>query len=396
MTPKLQALDLFSGIGGFSYALRSIAKTVAYCDIDPVCRQVLTKNMENGKIDCAPIFEDVTQLQGRSIKRICKKVDLVCGGFPCQDVATMNGEKKGILGERTGLFVHIIRIVKDLPSVKYVFLENVANIFNLGLEHVLTSLEKLGFSCAYGIFQANENEVGSLHARRRCFILAYRNITTNRTGMLRCHGDIQRPWRREPSVRDRLILRKHKTDKQIHMGRYAMLGNSVVPQCVAHAWNVLVTYLSSNNTEFTFQQHHTQSSDKLFGKVFIRTKGKTQTFFRTIKLRIRSHPILLPDGAIRMAWATPQRSFVNPYFSKSSEDKIKNGCRGTKCVRGFTNLINQLFFDKETMQTFNHIPPRGLYTYYDANPQFLEWLMGYPRDWTRLDKSKRHEPNATL
>jgi hypothetical protein len=236
---RLHALDLFSGIGGFAYALRSVTKTVAYCEIDPVCRQVLTKNMKGGKIDCAPIFDDITQLNALSIKKVCHRVDLVCGGFPCQDVA-VSGKHQGVHGGRTGLFVHIIRLVQELPSVKYVFLENVANICNLGLKDVLVSLEKLGFSYAYGIFQANEKEVGSYHARRRCFILACRKTHTS---VPMCRGGILRAWSKEPRVGDRLIPRKSKTDRHLNMQRFAMLGNSVVPQCVAHAWNVLGAYL---------------------------------------------------------------------------------------------------------------------------------------------------------
>ena len=75
----LRVLDLFSGIGGFSLGLeRAGMRTVAFCEIEPYCRAVLRKHWPR-----VPIFEDVIRLAGADVGR----VDVICGGFPCQDIS---------------------------------------------------------------------------------------------------------------------------------------------------------------------------------------------------------------------------------------------------------------------------------------------------------------------
>lgn len=78
---KLRVLDLFSGIGGFSLGLERTGgfETVAFCEIDPFCRRVLAKHWP-----AVPCFEDVTKLRGEDVG----PVDVICGGFPCQDISS--------------------------------------------------------------------------------------------------------------------------------------------------------------------------------------------------------------------------------------------------------------------------------------------------------------------
>lgn len=80
---KLHGLDLFSGIGGIGIALELWVRTVAYCERDRYAQGVLLSRMRSGEIDRAPIWDDVTTLRGDMLPRI----DIVFGGFPCQDLS---------------------------------------------------------------------------------------------------------------------------------------------------------------------------------------------------------------------------------------------------------------------------------------------------------------------
>lgn len=74
----LNGLDLFSGIGGISKALDRWVRTIAYCEIDTYCQAVLLSRMASGDIDNAPIWDNVTTLNGKELEA----VDIIVGGFP--------------------------------------------------------------------------------------------------------------------------------------------------------------------------------------------------------------------------------------------------------------------------------------------------------------------------
>ena len=127
MSGKLQVLDLFSGIGGFSLGLERTGgfETKAFCEIDPFCRRVLAKHWPD-----VPCFEDVTTLRGEDVG----PVDVICGGFPCQDIS-IAGLGEGLDGARSGLWSEIVRLVRDLrPS--FLLVENVAALLGRGLDRV--------------------------------------------------------------------------------------------------------------------------------------------------------------------------------------------------------------------------------------------------------------------
>ena len=101
----LKGLDIFSGIGGITIALQEWVKPIAYCDIERYAQAVLLSRMADGTIPRAPIFKDVTK-----ITNVGGKVDIIYGGFPCQDISVA-GHGKGLEGERSGLFFEIMRLV---------------------------------------------------------------------------------------------------------------------------------------------------------------------------------------------------------------------------------------------------------------------------------------------
>ena len=182
MKEKLYGLDLFSGIGGIGKALDEWVEVAAYCERDPYAQGVLLSRMASNDIDNAPIWDDVSSLTGAMLP----KIDIVFGGFPCQDISCA-GLGKGLGGERSGLFFQIVRLVGEIrPS--FIFLENVPAIRSRGADVVCKELASLGYDLRWTTLSAAE--VGANHKRERWFLLARRwpNVDDAEGGELRDDG----------------------------------------------------------------------------------------------------------------------------------------------------------------------------------------------------------------
>lgn len=162
----MKILDLFSGIGGFSLGLeRAGMETVAFCEIDKDCHKVLMKNWPN-----VPIYNDVCKLKKKELIKSHGNIDLICGGFPCQDISVA-GKQKGIKdGTRSGLWKEFKRLIKEIKP-RYVIIENVANLRSMGLNEVIKDLWSIGYACEWHIISARS--VGACHLRERIWIIAY-------------------------------------------------------------------------------------------------------------------------------------------------------------------------------------------------------------------------------
>lgn len=163
----MQALDLFSGIGGMSLGLRKWVTTVAYCESDTFCRGVLFGRMEDGTLPRGPICSDVKKLRGRELKDY---VDIIIAGMPCQEDRRDAGDGSSVEGKHRRLFGEVTRLVEEVEPA-YVFIEGVASLRSHGLESVVVSLSERGYDCRWQNIQASD--AGAPHARQRCFILAH-------------------------------------------------------------------------------------------------------------------------------------------------------------------------------------------------------------------------------
>lgn len=155
--------SLFSGIGGLELGLEwaGLGRTVWQVECDPYCRAVLAKHWPDAKQ-----FEDVRAVGATTLA----SVDLICGGFPCQDVSGA-GKGAGLAGERSGLWREYARIVAE-HQPRWVVVENVLSGASRWLDAVVYDLEKLGYA-ALPVPLAAE-DVGAPHRRRRVFIVARR------------------------------------------------------------------------------------------------------------------------------------------------------------------------------------------------------------------------------
>ena len=163
---KLRVLDLFSGIGGFSLGLERTGgfETVAFCEIEDYPRRVLAKHWPK-----VPCYNDVRELTGARLAADGIAVDVICGGFPCQDIS-FAGKGAGLAGERSGLWREYARIIRELRP-RFVIVENVSALLSRGLADVLGSLAALGYDAEWHCIPASA--VGAPHRRDRLWIVAY-------------------------------------------------------------------------------------------------------------------------------------------------------------------------------------------------------------------------------
>jgi DNA (cytosine-5)-methyltransferase 1 len=161
----LKHLDLFSGIGGFSLGLESagLVETVAFCDFDQYCQQVLNKNFPG-----VPVYGDVKELNYEKLKADgIDQVDIITGGYPCQPFSVA-GRKKGEQDPRH-VWPEMFRLIKELRPT-WVIGENVGGHIKLGLDSVLENLESEGYSAR--TFSISASSVGANHKRERVWIVA--------------------------------------------------------------------------------------------------------------------------------------------------------------------------------------------------------------------------------
>lgn len=160
--------SLFSGIGGFELGLeRAIpnAKTIWQCEQNAFAQKVLKKHWPD-----VPIYDDIKEMKHGSIDI----VDIICGGFPCQDISQA-GKGKGIAnGERSGLWFEMLRII-DIVQPRIAIAENVTAITQKGrgMDIVISSLAKIGYDVEWIDVRASDE--GAPHKRERIFFVAYPN-----------------------------------------------------------------------------------------------------------------------------------------------------------------------------------------------------------------------------
>jgi len=182
----LKHLDLFSGIGGFSLGLESagLVETVAFCDFDKYCQQVLNKNFPG-----VPVYGDVKELNYDKLKADgINQIDIITGGYPCQPFSVA-GRKKGEQDPRH-VWPEMFRLIKELRPT-WVIGENVGGHIKLGLDTVLENLESEGYSAR--TFSISASSVGANHKRERVWIVGYstnnrRNESTSDSQTRRAFG----------------------------------------------------------------------------------------------------------------------------------------------------------------------------------------------------------------
>ena len=161
----MNVLDLFSGIGGFSLGLeRAGMRTVAFCEIDPYCQAVLRRHWPD-----VPVYDDVRTLTGERLRAGGIAAQVICGGFPCQDLSRA-GYGGGLAGERSGLWSEFARLIGELRP-NYAIVENVAALLDREMGTICGDLAAIGYDAEWSTISACS--VGAPHMRQRVFVVAY-------------------------------------------------------------------------------------------------------------------------------------------------------------------------------------------------------------------------------
>ncbi|MCL2076325.1 MAG: DNA cytosine methyltransferase [Betaproteobacteria bacterium] len=165
----MNELALFAGAGGGILGGLLLGwRTVCAVERDPYAAGVLVSRQNDGILPPFPIWDDVRTFDGRRWRGI---VDVVSGGFPCQDISAA-GTGAGIDGEQSGLWREMARIVGEVRP-RFVFVENSPMLVRRGLARILGDLAALGFDARWTCLSAAE--CGAPHIRDRLWLLAYRN-----------------------------------------------------------------------------------------------------------------------------------------------------------------------------------------------------------------------------
>jgi DNA (cytosine-5)-methyltransferase 1 len=143
-------------------------ETVAFCEIEEYPRKVLARHWPG-----VPIYDDVRTLTADTLRRDGIAVDVICGGFPCQDISDA-GLGAGLDGERSGLWREYARLIREVRP-RFVLVENVAALTRRGLGRVLGDLAASGYDAEWECLGADA--IGASQERERVWILANPNNT---------------------------------------------------------------------------------------------------------------------------------------------------------------------------------------------------------------------------
>jgi DNA (cytosine-5)-methyltransferase 1 len=266
----MNELALFAGAGGGILGGKLLGwRTVCAVEWEPYPASVLCARQNDGLLPPFPIWDDVQTFDGRPWSGI---VDVVSGGFPCQDISVA-GRGAGLDGERSGMWRHMARVVSEVRP-RYVFVENSPMLVHRGLERVIGDLTALGYNTRWAVMGAAD--VGAPHQRDRIWIVA--NSTSQRqqaesnckqhstknkarqTSEPRSSGEVlanahsaQReggriPIGAQPQYADSECSSWWKFEPNVgrvahgvaaRMDRLKSIGNGQVPLCATTAWRVL-------------------------------------------------------------------------------------------------------------------------------------------------------------
>lgn len=168
--------SLFSGIGGFDLGFERAGFDIRWqVEIDPFCRAVLGKHWPEVRR-----YEDIREVTAFvGLGHQLEPVDVLCGGFPCQDVSSA-GPRIGIGGERSGLWGEFHRLICELRP-RYIVVENTEGLLARGLDRVLGDLAGSGYDAEWSCIQAAD--LGAPHERERIFLVAYPDAQHGQAGL---------------------------------------------------------------------------------------------------------------------------------------------------------------------------------------------------------------------
>jgi DNA (cytosine-5)-methyltransferase 1 len=363
---KLSCIDMFSGTGGISLALRDFVTTIQYCELNEYCQSVLVDRMREGLLDKAPIHGNIRSLYMSPHTQPL----MISGGSPCTDISTM-GLKKGIVeGLQSNMFFEMMRIADECPSVKVLFLENVSNIVKLGMADVVEALTSRGFDMYWTVRSAGN--VGAPHCRKRWFCLGVRGDPAELRAVDTSVPAVKEAWPAEPTAR--VTFRDGADWDPNWVYRCRCLGNAVVPSVVraafvelvrlwkkAPALQELLVDFSSPLEDLTYPY---PTVGAIIGREFFAVPMKQLAGVQhAVTIRV--------DGREFANYPTPRHGLnhASTVTERSLHDLP-------------TVLINSDVAKEQVMAKLGEVP-ENLHKHVLPNVEYIEWMMGYAPGWTK-------------
>jgi DNA-cytosine methyltransferase len=353
---KLKLLDLFSGIGGFSLGLESTGyfQTIAFVEKDKFCRQVLQKNFNN-----IPIEEDIRNVRGSNYA-----ADVITGGFPCQPFSVA-GKRKGTADDRY-LWDETIRVVAECKP-RWFIGENVEGLININngmvLRQVQTDLEEQGFQVQCIVIPASG--IGAWHQRKRIWIVAYSDSNRHSNKI------------RGSSTKEERISQEHRQDH--NTTRKSSRASSVWETNNQHVPNTDTGFgirenqeiQTRGNTIVNGSEDVSNSNSRMCGGRGTELQSRDDREWDGFILRKKNKPEMTFGAKLSDAMIFLEKQLYNTPTTNDAKNLTfpKSQTNRTSIVG---NLIQQ-----------EQIKPGG-----KLNPNFVEFLMGYPMNWTKIDPTE--------
>ncbi len=434
-TYNLGYLDLFSGIGGHALALRGLAEPLAFCEIDKRARAVLRLRFPS-----TPIADDVRSLSiTDNVEPILPShimtpdtvvaasaiagARLVTASFPCQDISSA-GLRRGIFeGTRSGLVWEVFRVIDTrCPSVEAVFLENSTALRRHGLPDITSAFEERGFRVAWGDLSASS--LGARHRRSRIWVLALRGQMLERElseDALRASAVLALSFPFQQLEREVPRLAAKIPRSPVGVRRWNSLGNAVVPSVARLAFAVILSNMRTHRlvgdlgllqlrvpTSWSIKMplHHSYVYPVLDLPCITPAPGCPLVLGEADEEECPMVPgeadegecpmvpgeadegecpmvpgeadegeCPIPRGRIRL-WLTPiynsRHFWPNRVFGPS--------------IRSATMFATRVFYEYSTCRAFGfeRTDVARVRKALELNPRWIEALMGFPDDWTRV------------
>lgn len=341
----MKIIDLFSGIGGFSLGLESTGgfKTVQFVENEPWCQKILAKNFPG-----VPIAGDIREYDGQ-------KADIVVGGFPCQPFSVA-GKRKGTRDDRH-LWPEMLRVIKA-SKPRWVIGENVRNLTSIQdgmvFEQVCTDLESEGYEVQPFIIPASA--VNAPHQRYRVWIVA--NTQCDGLTSAKKRGSIEETVREESQGQNRTLDSQRASSLSETKGNVA---NTNIRESRS-------TDESESRKEKQFESCANSTSQR---GIVVNSKSNQEVS----ELRTTESEHDKRNSRMESTSSSNGQS-VRESSKDVADSKISEG-DALKLTENMEKLHHKKYLETEVAYRDK---PRGGH----LNPEWVEWLMGFPIKWTDL------------
>jgi DNA-cytosine methyltransferase len=404
---KLKILDLFSGLGGFSLGLERTGsfETVAFCDNDKYSKLVLQKHWKGVKI-----YNDVKEItKEKFIADGIQFPDIITGGFPCQPFSVA-GKQAGTDDDRH-LWPVMFRIIQEFTP-RWVIGENVKGLTNIQdgvvFETVCTDLEGEGYEVR--TFNIPAAGVGAPHRRERLWIVAHRKESMVNTDDVRLeqHNETKEEpswWRTsttfEPTsdVADTISNDKgreiSRSDEEERGIQEEHRQDDSSARLTSRTSSIRQTYNGHEDMEDSRRtlQQGTELREKNEDEVGEGYANQHQRSGSTSESNVANTYARLSDGTYEEVQSRGQTSDTSSEGSTDVANTESSIGMTMKLSQGMADLRHKKYLETEV--AYQEKAPGGT-----LNPTWVEWLMGYPaeytdlKDWEILSSRKSRKKSA--